>query len=186
MINIFSFLGLLFSQYYLVIPSSNESNLIYILTKRQEGGGRGGGIQDFIVLESSQYICCKFSFVQWFYQCLRMYHKMVILFHNLSMLPPAAVIENCLETPVPKPWQMKVSFICSIGIFSDRETLELLAVSCLTFTWFCFICGTVVFVFISDFRKCCRLPELLGECYPVFPCMDCHICLSIFKWNCST
>ena len=46
--------------------------------------------------------------------------------------------------------------------FSDRETLELVAVSlsfeallpCLTFTWFCFVCGTVSLVFICNYRKC--------------------------------
>ena len=75
--------------------------------------------------------------------------------------------------------QIEVSFICSIGIFSDRETLELLTVSLsyenllprLTFTCFCFVCGTVPHVFIYDYRKCRRLPEphffLLGECHPL-------------------
>ena len=58
-----------------------------------------------------------------------------------------------------------MSFICSIEIFSDRETLELLTVSIsfadlvprLTFTLFCFVCGTVRLVFICDYRKCRRL-----------------------------
>ena len=67
--------------------------------------------------------------------------------------------------------QTEVSFICPIGIFSDRETLELLTVSlsfedllpCLTFTCFCFICGTVPLVCNSDYRKCCGLSE------PYFP-----------------
>ena len=48
-------------------------------------------------------------------------------------------------------------FIYSIGIFSDRETLELLAVSLsfedllprLAFTWFCFICGTVQLFWVT-------------------------------------
>ena len=41
--------------------------------------------------------------------------------------------------------QIEVSFICSIRIFSDRETLELL--------------GTVPLVFICDYCKCRRLSE---------------------------
>ena len=32
-----------------------------------------------------------------------MYHKMVILFYTLSILPSAAVLENCLETLGLKP-----------------------------------------------------------------------------------
>ena len=60
-----------------------------------------------------------------------------------------------------------LSFICFIGIFSDRETLELLAASIsfedllprLSFIWFCCLCGTIPLVFIFDFRKCRRLSE---------------------------
>ena len=63
--------------------------------------------------------------------------------------------------------QIEVSFICSIGIFSERKTLELLTVSSsfeeflprLTFNCFCFICGTGQLVFICDYRKCRRLSE---------------------------
>ena len=109
---------------------------------------------------------------------------MAILFDSLSILLPAAVLENCLETSglnpsVPRVPNWGVLIICSIGIFSDRETLELLTVSLsyenllprLTFTCFCFVCGTVPHVFIYDYRKCRRLPEphffLLGECHPL-------------------
>ena len=52
--------------------------------------------------------------------------------YSLDIRPPAAVLENCLETPGPKPFSTScviLRFICSIGIFSDRETLEPLAVS---------------------------------------------------------
>ena len=60
-----------------------------------------------------------------------------------------------------------LSFICFIGIFSDRETLELLAASIsfedllprLSFIWFCCLWGTIPLVFIFDFRKCYRLSE---------------------------
>ena len=94
--------------------------------------------------------------------------------------------------------QIEVSFICSIGIFSDRETLELLTVSLsyenllprLTFTCFCFVCGTVPHVFICDYRKCRRLSEPYflssGWMSPPFQCVDCHTCPSIFQWNCPT
>ena len=61
-----------------------------------------------------------------------MYYKMVILFDTFSILSPAAILENCLENSWTKilqylVCQLKVFFICSLGIFSDRETLELLA-----------------------------------------------------------
>ena len=66
-------------------------------------------------------------------------------------------------------WQIEVSFICSIWFFSDRETLNLLAVlkawsfegllPRLTFTCFCFICWTVPVVFTCDYRKCHKIPE---------------------------
>ena len=94
--------------------------------------------------------------------------------------------------------QIEVSFICSIGIFSDRETLELLTVSLsyenllprLTFICFCFVCGTVPHVFICDYRKCRRLSEPYflssGWMSPPFQCVDCHTCPSIFQWNCPT
>ena len=94
--------------------------------------------------------------------------------------------------------QIEVSFICSVGIFSDRKTLELLTVSLsyenllprLTFTCFCFVCGTVPHVFICDYRKCRRLSEPYflssGWMSPPFQCVDCHTCPSIFQWNCPT
>ena len=78
-----------------------------------------------------------------------MYHKLVILFDAFLISVPTAVLGNCLETAGLKPsqyllFQIEVSFICSTGIFSDRETLEILAASIsfedllprLTFTWF--------------------------------------------------
>ena len=60
-----------------------------------------------------------------------------------------------------------MSFLCSRGIFSDRETLEPQVVSLsfedllprLIFTWLCFTCGTVPLVFICDYRKCRKLSE---------------------------
>ena len=83
-----------------------------------------------------------------------MYHKMVIFSDTFSILPPATVLENCLETP-GDVCQIEVFFTCSIGIFSDTETLELQAVSLsfedllprLTFSCFYFICGTVPLLF---------------------------------------
>ena len=64
-----------------------------------------------------------------------MYHKMVSFSDTLSILPPATVLENELfgdswtKTLPYLVCQTELSCICSIGIFSDRETLELLAVS---------------------------------------------------------
>ena len=83
---------------------------------------------------------------------------------------------NCLRELFGDSWtktlqylvcQIEVSFICSIGIFSDRKTLELLTVSLsfedllprLTFTCFYLIYGTVPLVFICDYRKYCRFSE---------------------------
>ena len=96
---------------------------------------------------------------------------MVILFDTLDIAP-----SNCLRELFGDSWtktlqylvcQIEVSFICLIGIFSDRETLEFLTVSLsfedllprLTFTCSCFICGTVPLVFIWDYPKCRRLSE---------------------------
>ena len=84
---------------------------------------------------------------------------------------------NCLRELFGDSWtktlqylmrQIEVSFIYETGISSDRKTLELLTVSLsfedvlprLTFTGFCFICGTVTLVFICDYRKCRKLSEL--------------------------
>ena len=75
--------------------------------------------------------------------------------------------------------QIEVSFICSIGIFSDRETLELLTVSLsyenllprLTFTCFCFVCGTVPHVFVAIANVVDSLNHIFflpGECHPLF------------------
>ena len=83
---------------------------------------------------------------------------------------------NCLRELFGDSWtktlqylmcQFKVSFISFSWNLSDRETLELLTVSLsfedllsrLTFTCFCFICGTVPLVFIRDYRKSRRLSE---------------------------
>ena len=112
---------------------------------------------------------------------------MVILIDTLSMLLPAT--GNCLRELFGDSWtetlqhlvcQIKASFICPIGIFSDRETLELLTVSFsfvdllpgLTFTSFCFICGTVLLVFICGYRNVVyslnHIFFLLGECHPPY------------------
>ena len=75
--------------------------------------------------------------------------------------------------------QIEVSFICSIGIFSDRETLELLTVSLsyenllprLIFTCFCFVCETVQHVFVTITNVVDSLNHiffLLSECHPLF------------------
>ena len=64
-------------------------------------------------------------------------------------------------------YQIELLFICSTGIFSDRETLELLAASIsfegllprLNLTWFYIVCGTVPLEFIYDYRKFRRLAE---------------------------
>ena len=124
---------------------------------------------------------------------------MFIMFDTLSILLPATILTPGLfRTLQYLVCQIEVSFICSIGIFSDRETLELLTVSLsyenllprLTFTCFCFVCGTVPHVFICDYRKCRRLSEPYflssGWMSPPFQCVDCHTCPSIFQWNCPT
>ena len=90
------------------------------------------------------------------------------MFDTLSIVLPTTILTPGLfGTLQYLVSQIEVSFICSIGIFSDRENLELLAVSFsfedllarLTFTCFCFICGTVPLVFICDYRKWPRLSE---------------------------
>ena len=45
---------------YYLIPSSNENNFIYLSLNKTTEGNK---IQDFIVVESSQYSCCRFIFV---------------------------------------------------------------------------------------------------------------------------
>ena len=94
-------------------------------------------------------------------------------------------------------WRVLYLFNCS-SVFSDRETLELLAVSLsfedflprLTFNCFGFICGTAPLVSIRGYRKCRRLskPYFLssGWISPPFQCVDCHTCPSVFQWNCPT
>ena len=76
--------------------------------------------------------------------------------------------------------QIEVPFICSTGIFSDRETLELLAVSkifenlfpCLTSTWFCFVCRVVhLYLFVAIAKVIDRLNHiffLLRESHTLF------------------
>ena len=126
------------------------------------------------------------------------------VWHSLDIVPC-----NCLRELLGDSWtktlqylmrQTEVSFICSIGIFSDRETLELLTVSLsfedflprLTFNCFCFICGTAPLVFICDYLKCRRLSEPCfhflssGRMSSPFQCVDSHTCPSIFQWNCPT
>ena len=64
--------------------------------------------------------------------------------------------DSWTKTPQCLVCQIEVSFICLIGIFSDRKTLEFLTVSLsfedllprLTFTCSYFISGTVPLVFI--------------------------------------
>ena len=95
---------------------------------------------------------------------------MVTLLDTLSILLPSTVLDNYygdswIKTLQYLVCQIEVSFICSVGIFSDRETLELFTISLsfedllprLTFTCLCFICGTVSLVFICDYHKCCTL-----------------------------
>ena len=69
--------------------------------------------------------------------------------------------------------QIEVPFICSTGIFSDRETLELLAVSkifenlfpCLTSTWFCFVCRVVhLYLFVAIAKVIDRLNHIFFFC----------------------
>ena len=96
-------------------------------------------------------------------------------------------------------WQIDLCFINSIGIFSDRETLELLTVSLsfedflprLTFTCFCFIFVELFhfYLFVSIVNVIDSLNSiffLLGECHPLFLFVDCHTCPSIFQYNCPT
>ena len=116
---------------------------------------------------------------------------MVILFDTLSILLTATFLENCLETPGLKPFttsceKLKCPLFVQLESFLIGKPLELLTVSLsfedllprLTFTCFCFICGTVPLVFICDYRNVVdslnHIFFLLGECHPLFPCVDCH------------
>ena len=81
---------------FLFLRQTKIALFIYLLN------GKRNKIQDFIVVEllgeSPQYICCKFNFVQYFYQCFR--KTISWLFCSiLSKLPPATLLENCLENP---------------------------------------------------------------------------------------
>ena len=91
--------------------------------------------------------------------------------------------------------QIEVSFICSVGIFSDRETLELLAVLKICFlVWSLLISALFVELFhFYSFVTVANVVDsfnhiffLLGECHTLFPCVDCHTYPSIFQWNCNT
>ena len=117
-------------------------------------------------MESSQNICCKFLFIQKFHQYFRLYHKMVILFDALSILLPATVSENCLETPGLKPFstlcaRLSCPLFVQLESFLIGKPLEFLTVSLsyenllsrLIFTCFCFAYATVPLVFICDHRK---------------------------------
>ena len=81
---------------------------------------------------------------------------MVILFDTLSILPPATVLENCLETPGLKPF----------STFVELFQLYL-------FVTIANVVGTLNHIFF-----------LLGERHPLFPCVDCFTCPSIFQWHC--
>ena len=126
-------------------------------------------------------------------------HKMVILFD----IAPCCCLRELFgdfwtKTLQYLVYQIEVPFVCSIGIFSDRKSLELRVVSIsfeylllrLIFTRFCFACVTIPLVFVCDYRKCCRLPEpyffLLGQLHTLFPWVDCHTYPSIFQWSCPT
>ena len=94
--------------------------------------------------------------------------------------------------------QIEVSFICSIGILSYNETLELLA-AYLSFGD-CFpvwpLLGSVLFVELFHLYLFVTIASvvdslnhsflLLGECRPLLPCVDCYTYASIFQWNCPT
>ena len=125
---------------------------------------------------------------------------MVIMFDTLSIVLPTTILTPGLfGTLQYLACQIEVSFICSIGIFSDRETLELLTVSLsfedflprLTFTCFCFIFVELFhfYLFVTIVNVIDSMNSiffLLGECHPLFLCVDCHTCPSIFQWNCPT
>ena len=89
---------------------------------------------------------------------------------------PGTVLENCLETPGPKPFstscaKLRYPFVCSLGIFSDSENLELLTVilsfedllSHLTFA--CFILFLTIAIFVDSLN---HIFFPLDECHPHF------------------
>ena len=146
-----------------------------------------------LLVELPQYICFKFNFVQYFYQCFCIYHKLVVLFDTVEIATCYSLRElfgdPWTKTPQYVLCQIEVPFNCSTGIFSDRDTLELQAASIsfvdlllrFTFTWFCFICGTVPLVFVFDYRILIMIfsSGWMSHSFHVWS-------LSIFKWNCPT
>ena len=101
-----------------------------------------------------------------------MYHHLFRYSFNIGDTVWRFLIISCAKFEVP--------FICSTGIFSDRETLELLAVSktfenlfpCLTSTWFCFVCRVVhLYLFVAIAKVIDRLNNiffLLRESHTLF------------------
>ena len=128
-----------------------------------------------------------------------MYHKMVIFFDTPSILPPAIVLDICLETPVLKALSTSCAKLRCLLFVQEESFLIGKPWSFLnfedffprlTFTCFCFICGTLLLVFIYDYRKCRRLSESYfpssGWMSPLFPCVDRLTYPSTFQWNCPT
>ena len=101
------------------------------------------------------------------------------------------------KTPHYLVCRIEVLFICSTGIFSDRETLELQAASasfdefltrldlvCLQHFLCMWNCSSCIY---CEYRKCHILTEtsfifILEECHTLFPCVICHTFPSIFQW----
>ena len=116
---------------------------------------------------------------------------MVILLDTLSILLPATVLKNCLETPGLKPFStsctkwsypvivqlesflIEIPWSSSLTVFLSFEDL----LPHLTFTCLCFACGTVPLVFICDYRKCRRLsePYFLSPCWMSPPFSMCGL-----------
>ena len=71
--------------------------------------------------------------MQQFDLCFRLHHKMVILVDTLAIATTICLRElfgdSRIKTLQYLACQIEVSFICLVGIFSDRETLEFLTVS---------------------------------------------------------
>ena len=128
---------------------------------------------------------------------------MVILFDALSILIPATVLENCLETPGVKPFSTScVRLSCPLFVqlesfligklWSSSQSLYVKKTcfpiwSLLVSVLFVQLSHLYLFVTITnDVDSLNHIFFLMGECHPVFPCVDCHTCPSIFQWNCPT
>ena len=93
--------------FYFHIPSSNKNNLYLFISYLFPKGDK---MQDFIVMESSQYVYCKFNIAQWisfsdviFYHHFRVDHRMFISL-DARYIAPAPVSENRLEASGLKPF----------------------------------------------------------------------------------